>query len=82
MIFLYVILGILGFCFLLWVLYQCCEGLAEDNDYQENNTNRSERNIQPKYELNPTALNNSKLMAQSDSIHKTKGKKINSILQQ
>jgi hypothetical protein len=28
-IFLYVILGILGFCFFLWVLYQCCK-LAED----------------------------------------------------
>merc|ERR1712203_581084 len=68
MIFLYVILGILGFCFLLWVLYQCCE-LAEDNDYQENNTYRSERNIQPKYELNPTAANNSKLMAQPSNVY-------------
>merc|ERR1712172_246367 len=67
LIFLYVILGILGFCFLLWVLYQCCE-LAEDNDYQENNTYRSERNIQPKYELNPTAVNNSNLMAQPNNV--------------
>merc|ERR1712172_42649 len=68
LIFLYVILGILGFCFLLWVLYQCCE-LAEDNDYQENNTYRSERNIQPKYELNPTAVNNSNLMAQPNNVY-------------
>jgi len=68
MIFLYVILGILGFCFLLWVLYQCCE-LAEDNDYQENNTYQSERNIQPKYELNPTAVNNSELMAQPNNVY-------------
>ena len=66
-IFLYVILGILGFCFLLWVLWKCCE-LAVDNDYQENNTYRSERNIQPKYELNPTAINNSNLMAQPNNV--------------
>merc|ERR1712203_1125842 len=41
-IFLYVILGIIAFCVVVWVLYQCCD---EDDDYQENNTNRSERNI-------------------------------------
>jgi len=64
-IFLYVILGILGFCVLLWVLYKCCE-LAEDNDYQENNTNRTEGSIQPKYELNPTTVNDAKLTAQPD----------------
>ena len=62
------VFGILGFCFLLWVLYQCCE-LAEDNDYEENNTNRSERNIQPEYELNPTAVNNSKLISQPNNVY-------------
>merc|ERR1712083_952483 len=38
-------------------------GLAEDNDYQ------SERNIQPKYELNPTAVKNSELMAQPNNVY-------------
>merc|ERR1712008_365960 len=68
MTFLYVILGIIGFCILLWVLYKCLK-LAEDNDYQENYTNQTERNIQSKFELNPTAVNNSKLMAQPNNVH-------------
>merc|ERR1712008_121143 len=62
MTFLYVILGILGFCFLLWFLYKCFE-LAEDDDYQENNTNRTEGNTQPKYELNSTGFNDAELTA-------------------
>ena len=56
------ILGILGFCFLVWVLYKCCE-LAEDDGYQENYVNQTERNTQPKYELNPTRVNDAKLTA-------------------
>jgi len=62
MIFVYVILGILGFCFLLWVLYKCFE-LAEDDDYQETNTYRTEGNTQPKYELNSTRVDDAKLTA-------------------
>merc|ERR1712008_316657 len=61
-IFVYVILGILGFCFLLWVLYKCFE-LAEDDDYQETNTYRTEGNTQPKYELNSTRVDDAKLTA-------------------
>merc|ERR1712008_214961 len=62
MIFVYVILGILGFCFLLWVLYKCFE-LAEDDEYQETNTYRTEGNTQPKYELNSTRVDDAKLTA-------------------
>ena len=68
MIFLYVILGILGFCFLLWVLYHCQLAVDPDYDYW-NGTYRSERNMQPNYELNPTAVNNSELMAQPNNVY-------------
>jgi len=63
MIFLYVILGILGFCFLLWLLYQCSESDEDDeimkrvNNHttpSENQNERQENNFDP--QLNP-ALN-------------------------
>jgi len=56
MIFLYVILGILGFCFLLWLLYQCSESDEDDEIMKrvnnqttpsENQNERQENNFNP-----------------------------------
>merc|ERR1712008_89587 len=45
MIFVYVILGILGFCFLLWVLYQCseCESVEDDEIMKRVNNQEKRR---------------------------------------
>ena len=48
MIVVYWILGILGFCFLLVVLYQCCKisEVAEYDDHQENRV-KQDNNMEP-----------------------------------
>ena len=73
MIFLYVILGILGFCFLLWLLYQCSESDEDDeimkrvnnhttpsenqNERQENNSNTNGENKHMTPSLTPGEAN-------------------------
>ena len=54
MIIVYVILGITGFCILLFVLYQCSKSseVAEYDDYQENGV-KQDNNMEPSMPPNP-----------------------------
>ena len=59
MIFLYVILGILGFCFLMWVLYQCSKinEVAEYDDHQENGVKQGYNMAPSRYSIGEPSEN-------------------------
>ena len=58
MTFLYVILGIIGFCVLVWVLYVCmCSEVAEYDDHQENGVKQDYNMAPSRYSIGEPSEN-------------------------
>ena len=58
MTFLYVILGIIGFCVLVWVLYVCvCSEVAEYDDHQENGVKQDNNMAPSRYSIGEPSEN-------------------------